>query len=161
MQDLPHGAALAGQVAVALGWLIGDVLWSRWYFRRLDPVLRARLSGWAGGPVVWTYRRGGTSGGSMSFRLPVSTWSWGIEDVDRTSLRGTVRDGAVFALYVLAVPVLAGLAPIALLLVLVLVAHALHPLVAYPLLFLLIPVYARYWSGRYEVSGMSASSSRG
>ena len=157
MQDLPQGAALAAQAAVAVGWLVGYVLWSRWYFRRLDPRLRARLDGWAGGRVVWTYRRGGTSGSESSFRLPVSTWSWGIDDADRTTLRGAVRDSAVFTLYVVTVPLLAGMWPVALLFVLVFAVHALHPLVAYPLFFLLIPVYARYWSGRYEVPGMQGT----
>ena len=161
MQDFPHGGALAGQVALALGWVLGYVLWSRWYFRRLDPRLRSSLQGWAGGRVVWTYRRGGASGGSLSFRLPVSTWSWGIDDADRSTLRGTVRDGAVYALYVVTVPVLAGLWPVAVLVVIALVAHLLHPLVAYPLFFVVIPVYARYWSGRYEVPGMRESRAPG
>ncbi len=38
MQDFPRGAALAGQVALALAWVVAYLLWSRAYFRRLDPV---------------------------------------------------------------------------------------------------------------------------
>jgi hypothetical protein len=153
MQDFPHGAALVTQVAVAVGWLVGYVGWSRLYYRRVDAALRARVARRVGAPVVWTYRRGDRTGAPLSFRLAISTWAWGLDDIDRSSLRGVARDGVVYALYVVTVPVLAGLLPVALLLVLIL-AHALHPLIAYPLLFLLIPVYARYWSGRYEVPGM-------
>jgi hypothetical protein len=161
MQGFPQGAALTAQVALALGWVLGYVLWSRWYFRRLDPRLRARLDRRAGGRVVWTYRRGGTSGGTLSFRLPVCTWSWGIDDADRSSLRGALRDGTVYALYVVTVPVLAGLWPVAVLSVVVFATRLLHPLVAYPLFFVVIPVYARYWSGRYEVRGMRESRTPG
>lgn len=153
MQDFPHGGALVGQLGIAVGWLIGYIGWSRWYYRRLDPALRARLSRRVGAPVVWTYRRGDRSGGNLSMRLAISTWAWGLDDTDRSTLRGAARDGVVYALYVVAVPILAGLAPVALLLALIL-AHALHGLIAYPLLFLVIAVYARYWSGRYEVPGM-------
>ncbi len=161
MQEFPHGVALAVQLGIAVGWVVAYIAWSRWYYRRVDPALRQRVARRVGAPIVWTYRRGTTSGSSLSFRLPVSTWSWGIDDADHGTLRGAARDGGVFALYVLVVPVLAGMTPVAVLLVLVLGAHALHPLVAYPLLFLVIPLYARYWSGRYEVAGMRTPTTGG
>ncbi len=161
MEEFPQGGALAVQLGIAVGWVVAYIGWSRWYYRRLDPALRQRVARRVGAPIVWTYRRGTPSGGSLSFRLPVSTWSWGIDDADHGTLRGAARDGGVFALYVLVVPVLAGMTPVAVLLAIVLGAQALHPLVAYPLFFLLIPIYARYWGGRYEVPGMRTSTTRG
>jgi hypothetical protein len=60
----------------------------------------------------------------------------------------------VYAAWLLLVPVLSGLWPVAVFLLSFLVADFLSILIAYPLLFLTVPIYTRYWSGKYEVPGM-------
>ena len=60
----------------------------------------------------------------------------------------------MYVAWLLLVPVLCGLSPVAVFLIAFLAADVLSVLVAYPLLFLTIPIYTRYWSGKYEVPGM-------
>jgi len=60
----------------------------------------------------------------------------------------------VYTAWLFLVPVLCGLWPVAVFLVAFLAAEVPSILVAYPLLFLTILIYARYWSGKYEVAGM-------
>ncbi len=60
----------------------------------------------------------------------------------------------------LIVPVLCGLSPVAVFLIAFLVADFPSILVAYPLLFLTVPIYTRYWIGKYEVPGMASEGPR-
>ncbi len=147
-------------VAAAVGWVVAYVVWSAVYYRVVDPWLRLRVGARLGRPVMWVYRRGSLYEGSLSFRLPYSTWSWGIfprpggGGQGRPAVRESVRDGIAYAAYVITVPVLAGILPIVPLMYAVLWRRAMPLLVAYPLLFLIIPLYMRYWGGRRRVKGM-------
>jgi hypothetical protein len=70
-----------------------------------------------------------------------------------------LQEGVVYAAWLLLVPVLCGLLPVAVFLTAFLLADFPSILIAYPLLFLIIPIYIRYWSGKYEVSGMRSTPS--
>ena len=142
---------LAIQLALAIGYLVGSILWPRIFYRRVDPALRGWLGAKLGVRIRWAIRQGGFNRGPLWFGPLYDTWAWVIEDnTERTVLQEIVVYGA----WVLAVPVLAGLLPIALFLVAMLGVKLISVLVAYPLLFLTIPIYTRYWSGKYPVAGM-------
>jgi hypothetical protein len=140
------------QIAFAIGWTAGYVLWSRAYYRTVDPRLRALIGEWLGARLGWVHRQG-TGGRPLRFGPRYATWTWGIAD---PHARTAVNDSLVYVLYVLIVPVLAGLWPVALLLGLVLGMRWLHPLITLVLLFAIIPIYSLYWAGRYQVPGMDA-----
>ena len=146
-------ARLALQIMFAIGWTVGYVLWARAYYRTIDPLLRRRLGTWLGVQIIWTFRQG-SSGSPLHFGPRYATWMWGIAAPQSHRL---LADMQVYVLFVLIVPVLAGLWPVALLLLVFLGTDILHPLVALPLLFLVIPIYAIYWSGRYAPPGFQRS----
>ena len=144
------------QIALGGGYVIGSVLWPRLYYRRTDPVLRRWLGASLGVRIVWAVREGGLNRGPLWFGPLYDTWSWIIEGNER----GTIpQEVLVYTASLFLVPVLCGLLPVAVFLMAFLVADYLSVLVAYPLLFLTIPIYTRYWSGKYEVSGMRSISS--
>jgi hypothetical protein len=139
------------QITLGLGYVVGSILWPRLYYRRLDPVLRGWLGDKLGVRIVWAIRQGGFNKGPLWFGPLYDTWAWSIEsDQPRTILQEVI----VYIAWVLLVPVLCGLWPVAVFLIGVLAAEVPSILIAYPLLFLTIPIYARYWSGKYEVPGM-------
>ena len=126
-------------------YIAGYIWWSRAYYRHIDPGLRRALTQRFGVPIGWIYRKGSLYRSPLSFQLPYSTWSWGIAEQ-----RGSMQDGLVYILYLLAVPVLGGLWPVAVLFIVVILLHAIQPLIAYPLFFLTIPIYSLWWSGYYR-----------
>ena len=65
-----------------------------------------------------------------------------------------LQEAIVYIAWLVVVPVLCGLGPAAVCLVAFLAAEVPSILVAYPLVFLTIPIYARYWSGKYEPPGL-------
>jgi hypothetical protein len=138
-------------LAFGIGYLVGSILWARLYYRRLDPVLRRWLGGRLGVRVIWTHRTGGLHRGPLWFGPKYDTWSWSVGGAGEIE---SVKDGLVYAAWLLLVPVLAGLLPVAIFLIAFLGMGFPSFWVGYPLLFLIIPIYTRYWSGRYEVPGM-------
>ncbi len=141
---------LAPQIVFAIGWTMGYVIWSRAYYRILDPYLRRRASELLGVPIVWALRQG-THNRPLGFGPLYDTWAWYIPD---EHARTVAKDTMVYVLWLVAVPVLGGLWPVAVLLLVFLGTSFLSPLVALPLLFAIIPIYSIYWSGRYELAGM-------
>lgn len=148
---LPPTSVLVVQIVAALLWVAAYVIWARLYYAAIDPRLRRRLGRWVNGEVIWLYRRGSLYASPSSFRLPRSTWSWGLAG-DREN--APLRDGIVYAAYLLCVPVIAGLWLIAVLSYAALWRHALSAVVVLPLYFLIIPLYVRYWGGQHPAPGM-------
>ena len=139
------------QIALAAIYLAGSIIWPRIFYRTIDPALRAWLGSRLGVRIGWAVRQGGFNRGPLWFGPLYDTWAWVIEgDAERT----IPREVAVYVAWALIVPVLAGLLPIALFFVAFLGLELISTLVAYPLLFLIIPIYTRYWSGKYERPGM-------
>ena len=104
--------------------------------------------------IVWAVRQGGFQKGPLWFGPLYDTWSWCIEGGERRTI---LKEGLVYAAWLLVVPVLCGLLPVAVFLIPFLLVGFPSILVAYPLLFLIIPIYIRYWSGKYEVPGMRSA----
>ena len=142
---------LIAQMVFGLGYVAVYILWSRLYYRLVDPVIRARIGELLGAKIIWVHRRGDPSGSEWNFRLRYNTWSWAIADERQ---RGTLKDGLIYVLWLLLVLVVFGLWPFTLFLFVFFGADFLHALVALPLLFITIPIYSIYWAGRYEVAGM-------
>jgi hypothetical protein len=147
---LPPPSVLALQITAALVWVGGYIAWSRAYYLVLDPRLRRVVGTWVRGDVIWVYRVGSFHTGALSFTR-ISSWSWGLagertETTIRDAARTTLRDYTVYASFVILVPALAGLWPIALLLYLGLWRHALAVVVLLPLLFLVGPLYVANWT---------------
>ena len=140
------------QVVFALATVIGYFLWSRLYFRAVDPLVRARVGHALGVHVIWVLRHSADYQTAFESGLErYYQWSWGIEaEHQRTFL----RDGAVAILGFLIVSVLAGLTPIAVFLVATLGFNALSGVLFIPACVATLAIYAIFWSGRYEVSGM-------
>ena len=144
-------ASLGLHVLFGIGYVALSILWPRVYFRRFDPALRGRLSRRLGVPVVWVRRTGGLHRGPLWFGPKYATWCWTVGgDGEITS----GKDAVAYASWLLVVPVLAGLSPIAVFLIVLFGLGFPSVWVAYPLLFLIVPIYTRYWSGKYEVPGM-------
>jgi hypothetical protein len=148
---IPPLPVLAVQIVAAVGWIGAYMLWGSIFYRAVDPWLRRRVGAWAGAEVIWIYRRGSLYASPLSFTLRRSTWSWALAG-DRS--QAVLRDGFVYVLYVLLVPVLAGIAPIAALAYVALWRHALSVVVLLPLFCLVIPLYWRYWGGSVAAPGM-------
>jgi hypothetical protein len=142
---------LGVQIAFGVAYVVGSILWPRVYYRRLDPLLRKWLGHKLKVRIVWAVRQGGLNRGLLWFGPLYDTWSWTIEGGERHTVW---QEGGVYVAWLLLVPVLCGLSPVAVFLIAFLAADVLSVLVAYPLLFLTIPIYTRYWSGKYEVPGM-------
>jgi hypothetical protein len=136
---------LVPQLAFAIVWTVGYVVWSLLYYRVLDPPIRRAVGAIVGTRVEWVYRRGSLYASPLSFTLPYSRWSWGAAD------RPSAKDAIVYVLCIVLVFVLAGAWPVAVLLA-ALFSKWLNPFVALPLLFLAIPIYSIWWSGRYDVA---------
>src|SRR5215204_1938737 len=123
------------QIILGLGYVVGSILWPRFYYRRLDPVLRRWLGDRLGVRIIWRLRPGGLHRGPLWFGPLYDTWSWSIaSDQQGTMLQEVV----VYTAWLFLVPVLCGLWPVAVLLVAFLAADVQPILVAYPLLFLTI-----------------------
>lgn len=142
------------QVAFGVALAAGYFIWSRLYFRALDPALRGRVGRALGARVVWVLRHSG------SYPTPLETgfrsyqrWSCGIADESERTL---LRDGAVAALSVVCVNLVGGLCPIAVFLFVALELRALSYVVLMPVCLAAIFIYSVFWSGRYEVAGMRA-----
>ena len=148
---LPPTSVLVTQVAAALLWIAAYIVWARVFYAVIDPMLRRQLGAWVNADVIWLYRQGSLYASPSSFRLRRSTWSWGLAGDRENAL---LRDGLVYAAYVICVPVIAGLWPIALLSYVALWRHALSAVVVLPLYFAIIPLYTRYWSGQRPAPGM-------
>lgn len=103
-------APSALDVVFGIGYLVGSILWPRIYYRRLDPALRGWLSRKLGVRVVWAHRRGGLHRGSLWFGPEYDTWSWSVGGEGEIA---SVKDGLVYTSWLLLVPVLAGLWPVA------------------------------------------------
>lgn len=142
------GGPLWMQVAFAAGWIAGYVLWTRVYFRVVDPALRAALAAWAGEPVQWVLRRGTLGGGNLYFGLRYDTWSWGLAPRDDVPF---VKDGMLYVMSVVVVYVVAATWPVAVLYWASFVGGLLSPPFVMVLFFLLIPLYRRWWSGGRRV----------
>jgi hypothetical protein len=140
------------QVVFGVALAAGYFLWSRLYFRALDPALRGRLGRALGARVVWVHRH------SASYPTPLETgfrsyrrWSWGIEEERERTL---LRDGAAAALSVVCVNLVGGLWPIAVFLFVALELRALSYVVLMPVCLAALVIYSVFWSGRYEAAGM-------
>ena len=145
---------LGVQITLGLGYVVGSILWPRFYYPRLDPALRGWLGDKLGVRIVWAIRPGGFNKGPLWFGPLYDTWAWSIEGGQQRTM---LQEALVYTAWVVLVPVLCGLGPVALFLAAFLAAEGPSILVAYPLLFLTIPIYARYWSGKYEVPGMRST----
>jgi ABC-type sugar transport system permease subunit len=150
-QERQLGARLVPQLAFAIGYVAVYLWWSRAYYRVVDPWIRERIGRRLGVKIVWIFRKGNPSGEPLSFRPRYSAWSWGVQDDGGRTL---LKDGLVYVLSIIVVSVVCGLWPAALFFAVFLGTHFLHGLVALPLVFITIPIYAIYWSGRYEQAGM-------
>ena len=140
------------QVVFALAATIGYFMWSRLYFRVVDPILRAWFGQALGLTIVWVLRHSAryqTAFESGLARYP--RWSWGIAmEHQRTFL----RDGAVVLLCCLCVNILSGLWPLAVFMFVALGLRALSYIILLPACIVMVAIYAIFWSGRYEVTGM-------
>jgi len=143
------------QITLGLGYVVGSILWPHVYYGRLDPVLRGWLGDKLGVRIVWAIRQGGFNKGPLWFGPLYDTWAWSIEGEQQ---RKFFQEFIVYTASLMLVPVLCGLWPVAVFLGAFLAAEVPSILVAYPLLFLTIPIYARYWSGKYEMLGMRSTS---
>lgn len=152
----PH-LPLGVQLALGVGYLVASVWWPRVFSGRVDPALRGWLGRKLGVRIGWAVRPGGFNRGPLWFGPLYDSWAWVIED---HAGRTVSREVAVYAAWVVTVPVLAGLLPIALFLAAFLGMKLLSVLVAYPLLFLNIPIYTRYWSGRHPLPGLQLPATR-
>lgn len=139
------GAPWPLQLAFAIGYVVGSVLWARFFFGVLDPALRRALGGLIGAEVGWVRRRGTYHDPEPTFGPDFTTWMWGLA---RPEQRTIAREIVVYALCVLIVFALAGALPLAVLLAVFLGTRFLSVVVALPLLFLSIPLYTRHWTGR-------------
>ena len=145
------GAPLWVQIAFALAWVVAYVRWARVYFRRIDPALRRALGGWAGEPIHWVLRRGRQRGGD--FLSPrYDTWSWGLAPRDDAPL---AKDWSLYVVSVLLVYVVAALWPVAVLYAAAFKLRLLSPLFVLVLFFAVIPLYLRFWSGRWHAEERS------
>ncbi|HEX6289554.1 MAG TPA: hypothetical protein VFZ66_10205 [Herpetosiphonaceae bacterium] len=143
---------LSWQAAFAIAAVVGYFAWSRLYFRVVDPIVRARVGSALGTRILWVPRH------SASYQTAFESgfdryhyWSWGIEaESERTFL----RDGAVALLSFLCVNILAGCWPVAVFLLVALGLEALSYVVFVPACLAILAIYAIFWSGRYEVTGM-------
>ena len=146
------GLPLAAQVALGVGLVAGYWVWSRAYYRLLDPALRGAVGRMLGVPIAWVLRHDASYETPFEMvRTPYRRWTWGIPDVTR---RTFLRDGAVAFLSLLLVNVLAGVWPAALFLYLFLGPQLLSYVVFLPACLAVIGIYSTFWSGRYEVPGM-------
>ena len=148
---VPMSVSIGAEVVFGAGYLVGSVLWPRLYYGRLDPVVRRWLGDHLGVQIVWAVRQGGFHRGPLWFGPLYDTWCWCIEGGERRTI---IQEVVVNAAWLLLVPVICGLWPVAVFLSAFLIADVLSILIAYPLLFLNIPIYTRYWGGKYEVPGM-------
>lgn len=141
------GAPLWAQIAFALAWVVMYALWARVYFRRVDPAIRRALGGWAGEPIHWVLRRGRQRGGD--FLSPrYDTWSWGLAPREDAPL---AKDWSLYVVSVLLVYVVAALWPVAVLYGAAFHLHLLSPPFVLVLFFAVIPLYLRFWSGRWHM----------
>ncbi len=145
------GPPLVPQLVFAVGYVLGYVLWSRAFYRKVDPWLRRRVGDIVGARLVWVMRKGSLYASPMSFQLPYNTWSWGIKD---PKLRTIFRDGLAYILTLLLVYVLAGMLPAAIFLLVFLYGHLLGVAVGLPLLVATIVIYSTFWSGWGRRRGM-------
>ena len=139
-------APLLAQIVFAVVWVTTYALWARVYFRRVDPALRRALGGWAGEPIEWVLRRGRQRGGD--FLSPrYDTWSWGLAPRENAPV---AKDWSLYVISVLVVYVVAALWPVAVLYVVAFPLRLLSPLFILVLFFAVIPLYLRFWSGRWH-----------
>ena len=140
------GAPPWAQIVFAVAWVVTYALWARVYFRRVDPALRRALGGWAGEPIEWVLRRGRQRGGD--FLSPrYDTWSWGLAPREHAPV---AKDWSLYVISVLVVYVFAALWPVAVLYVVAFPLRLLSPLFILVLFFAVIPLYLRFWSGRWH-----------
>jgi cytochrome c oxidase subunit IV len=140
------------QVAFALAATIGYFIWSRLYFRVIDPLLRARLGQTLGCTIIWVLRHSANYQTAFESGFARYTrWSWGIAMEHQRSF---LRDGAVVLLCFLCVNILSGLWPVAVFMLVALGLRALSYIIFLPSCLVMVTIYAIFWSGRYEVSGM-------
>ena len=135
---------LALHAALGVAWVAGYVLWSRVYWRAVDPWARRRVGARLGVRVVWEYREP-NSQRAFDFRPRWGGWQWGIAG----GPDGAFGKAVVVRVTNLALTLTAGLLPIALLLYATAWARVISAVVAYPLFFLIAPLYVRYWHGDY------------
>ena len=148
-------SSLVLDAALGVAWIVGYVLWSRRYWRAIDPWVRRRVGRWVGAEIVWEYRER-NSGRAFDFRPRWGGWQWGVAGGRDGALlqAGAVRIANVVVMLV------AGLWPIALLLYATAWARVIAAVVAYPLFFLIAPLYVRYWHGDYGVRHMPGATER-
>ena len=140
----PAITPLALYAALGVAWVAGYVLWSRAYWRAVDPWARRRVGARLGVRVVWEYRER-NSQRAFDFRPRWGGWQWGIAG----GPDGAFLKAVAVRLVNLALTFTGGLLPIALLLYATAWARVVPALVAYPLFFLIAPLYVRYWHGDY------------
>ncbi len=135
-------ADYASQLAVAAAWGAGYVAWAYLYYRAIDPTIRDRVGRALGVRIVWTF-----DARHYLERGRYKTWRWGVADApaDRVAFAELLVHISCLAI----VTVLCGVWPIALL-YLALVRHWAGPLTLYVSLFLAIPIFSIYWSGRFR-----------
>ncbi len=101
-------------IAFGIGYLVGSILWPRIYYRQLDPLLRGWLGDKLGVRVVWAQRKGGLHHGPLWFGPKYTTWSWSVGGEGEIA---SVKDGLVYVSWLLLVPIVAGLLPVAVFLI--------------------------------------------
>lgn len=116
----------------AVAWPAAYFVWTFVYFKLVDPTLRRVM----GADVIWTY-----DARQYFARGRYRRWHWGIRNAPADEVQ--FREFVVDMLGVVIVNVIAGAAPVATL-------FLLPPLAMYVCLFVAIPIYAVWWSGRYR-----------
>jgi|GEM_PF-6906969 len=143
---------LRWQIIFALAIVGGYFIWSQLYFRVVDPVVRAYISRMLGLQIIWVLRHSSSYPTAFEFGFErYHRWSWGIAT---ESQRTFLRDGMTMMLSLLWVNILAGLWPVAVFLLVSLGLQALSYIVFLPTCVATLAIYAIFWSGRYEVTGM-------
>ncbi len=149
---------LHGQVSFVIGIVLGYFIWSRLYFRVIDPGIRTRVGAALGVQLIWVLRHSASYQTAFEWEFArYYRWSWGIaQEQQRTFL----CDGAVLVLSLLVVNIVAGLWPIGVFLAVALWLEALSYIVFFPTCCLMLALYAIFWSGRYAVAGMREATPR-
>jgi hypothetical protein len=153
VRSLTRGAwPLGWQAVLAVVAVAGYWLWSRAYYRVVDPGMRRRVGRALGAAVVWVPRH------TAEYQTPIESgftrgrrWTWGIAaERERTATARRRRARALRPRRHLA----AGLWPVAVTLYLTLWRYPLSALLLIPVLTAVIAIYSVFWTGRYEVRGM-------
>jgi hypothetical protein len=130
-------------ILFSAAYLLAYLVLSVVYHRRWDARLRRALGARIGSDVQWAYHRSQGDPLSTSSEGAGGFHGWAVGEDAGLSQHFFVR-AAVIAVTVL------GALPVVLYILIAVFAKLVHPLAAYPTIFLLLPIFGIYWSGRYR-----------